>query len=67
MSKTQATLAESLLALATGNPLIENCPSEVLTTNNGTLAYRKLGFVEEGLRPKDIVRWLYVTRWRCCS
>ncbi len=44
-----------LLAWATADPLIEKVCLEVFTTNIGAIRlYRKLGFVEEGLRPKDI-------------
>ena len=46
---------ESLLEWSTGNPLIEKVCLEVFMTNTGaTRLYRKLGFVQEGLRPKDI-------------
>ena len=40
---------------ATAEPLIEKVCLEVFTTNIGAIRlYRKLGFVEEGLRAKDI-------------
>ncbi len=46
---------ETLLKWATAEPLIEKVCLEVFTTNIGAIRlYRKLGFVEEGLRPKDI-------------
>ena len=48
-------LMESLLEWATANPLIEKVCLEVFTTNSDAIRlYRKLGFVEEGLRLKDI-------------
>ena len=48
-------LMESLLEWATANPLIEKVCLEVFTTNSNAIRlYRKLGFVEEGLRLKDI-------------
>ena len=48
-------LMENLLAWATANPLIEKVCLEVFTTNSNAIRlYRKLGFVEEGLRLKDI-------------
>jgi RimJ/RimL family protein N-acetyltransferase len=48
-------LLETLLAWATAEPLIEKVCLEVFSTNTGAIRlYRKLGFVEEGLRPKDI-------------
>ena len=48
-------LMASLLEWATANPLIEKVYLEVFTTNTGAIRlYRKLGFVEEGLRLKDI-------------
>jgi RimJ/RimL family protein N-acetyltransferase len=48
-------LMENLLAWATGNPLIEKVCLEVFTTNSNAIRlYRKLGFIEEGLRLKDI-------------
>jgi len=48
-------MMETLLEWATGNPLIEKVCLEVFTTNTGAIRlYRKLGFVEEELRLKDI-------------
>jgi RimJ/RimL family protein N-acetyltransferase len=48
-------LLETLLVWATTETLIEKVCLEVFTTNAGAIRlYRKLGFVEEGLRPKDI-------------
>ena len=48
-------LMESLLEWATGNPLIEKVCLEVFATNKTAIRlYKKLGFVEEGLRPNDI-------------
>ena len=48
-------LLESLLEWATANPLIEKVCLEVFATNKTAIRlYKKLGFVEEGLRPKDI-------------
>lgn len=48
-------MMESLLKWATANPLIEKICLEVFTTNSNAIRlYRKLGFVEEGLRLKDI-------------
>ncbi len=48
-------LMGSLLKWATANLLIEKVCLEVFTTNtNAIRLYRKLGFVEEGLRLKDI-------------
>ena len=48
-------LLETLLKWATAEPLIEKVCLEVFTTNvNAIRLYRKLGFVEEGFRPKDI-------------
>ena len=48
-------LLESLLEWATANPLIEKVCLEVFATNTSAIhLYKKLGFVEEGLRPMDI-------------
>ena len=48
-------LLETLLAWATAESLIEKVCLEVFATNVDAIRlYRKLGFVEEGLRPKDI-------------
>jgi RimJ/RimL family protein N-acetyltransferase len=48
-------LLETLLKWATTEPLIEKVCLEVFTTNVSAIRlYRKLGFVEEGLRLKDI-------------
>jgi RimJ/RimL family protein N-acetyltransferase len=48
-------LLESLLEWATANPLIEKVCLEVFATNTGAIRlYKKLGFVEEGLHPRDI-------------
>ena len=50
-------LMESLLDWAMANPLIEKVCLEVFATNSGAIRlYRKLGFVEEGMRPRDIKR-----------
>ncbi|MGA2034976.1 MAG: GNAT family protein [Thermoguttaceae bacterium] len=50
-------LLESLLEWATANPLIEKICLEVFATNKTAIRlYTKLGFVEEGLRLKDIKR-----------
>jgi RimJ/RimL family protein N-acetyltransferase len=48
-------LLEALLEWATANPLIEKVGLEVFATNQTAIRlYKRLGFVEEGLRPKDI-------------
>lgn len=50
-------LLETLLEWATANPLIERVCLEVFATNDTAIRlYKRLGFVEEGLRPKDIKR-----------
>ena len=49
------TLLQALLNWATDNPLIEKVCLEVFATNHTAIRlYRKLGFVEEGVRAKDI-------------
>lgn len=48
-------LLETLLEWATANPVIEKVCLEVFATNKTAIRlYESLGFVEEGLRPKDI-------------
>ncbi len=48
-------LLKSLLEWATAHPLIEKVWLEVFATNERAIRlYRKLGFVEEGVRPQDI-------------
>jgi RimJ/RimL family protein N-acetyltransferase len=48
-------LMETLLEWAEANPVIEKVCLEVFATNTGAICfYKKLEFVEEGLRPKDI-------------
>lgn len=50
-------LLEALLRWATANPLVEKVCLEAFATNaRGIRLYKKLGFVEEGLRHKDIRR-----------
>jgi RimJ/RimL family protein N-acetyltransferase len=50
-------LLRILLDWAMANPLIEKVCLEVFATNVEAIRlYRKLGFVEEGVRPKDIKR-----------
>ena len=50
-----AALLCTLLDWATANPLIEKVCLEVFATNHTAIRlYRKLGFIEEGVRPKDI-------------
>lgn len=48
-------LLETLLEWAGGNPIIEKVNLEVFATNETAIRlYRKLGFVQEGLRPREI-------------
>ena len=50
-------LLATLLEWATANPLIEKVCLDVNATNSNAIrVYKKLGFVEEGLRSKDIKR-----------
>lgn len=49
------SLLEALLEWASANPIIEKVNLEVFATNHGAIRlYKNLGFVEEGLRPKEI-------------
>lgn len=48
-------LLEALLEWATANPIIEKVSLEVSPTNHGAIRlYKRLGFVEEGLRPREL-------------
>ena len=50
-------LMETLLAWAAASPTVEKVSLEVFTENHSAIRlYRKLGFVEEGLRPREIKR-----------
>jgi RimJ/RimL family protein N-acetyltransferase len=50
-------LLESLLQWAAENPLIERIDLDVFATNeNAIRLYKKLGFVEAGVKPRDIKR-----------
>lgn len=52
-----SALLSTLLDWATANPVIEKVCLEVFATNQTAIRlYRKLGFVEEGVRLKDIKR-----------
>lgn len=48
-------LLEMLLAWAAASPTVEKVGLEVFSTNHAAIRlYRRLGFVEEGLRPRDV-------------
>ncbi len=48
-------MLQTLLDWASVNPLIDKVCLEVFATNETAIRhYKKLGFVEEGLRPNDI-------------
>jgi RimJ/RimL family protein N-acetyltransferase len=48
-------LLNVLMAWAKGNPLIEKVGLSVLSSNTRAIGlYKKLGFIEEGRRPREI-------------